>query len=84
MKRSAYLRRLSFSTKDSVSRTSGAPGWRSWLALAAALFILNFALTFHNIWPTLWITTRHELSIEIALLLVALAAYSALVRPPSA
>jgi hypothetical protein len=84
MKRSGYLRRLSFSTTDSVSGTSGAPGWRSWLALAAALFILNFALTFHNIWPTLWITTRHELSVEIALLLVALTAYSALVRPPSA
>ncbi len=57
---------------------------RSWLRLAAALFILNFALTFHNIWPTLWITTRHELSVEIALLLAALAGYSAVVRVPSA
>lgn len=84
MKRSGYLRQWSFSNTDSVSGTSRAPTWRSWLALAAALFILNFALTFHNIWPTLWITTRHELSVEIALLLVALAAYSKLVRPPSA
>jgi hypothetical protein len=43
-----------------------------WLKLAAAVYALNFALTFHNIWPTPWITTRHELSVEIAALLVAL------------
>jgi hypothetical protein len=59
-----------------------ASGWQ-WLTLAAALFVLNFALTFHNIWPTLWITTRHELSIEIATLLLLLALYSEIVRPPT-
>ncbi len=26
---------------------------RMWLSLGAALFILNFSLTFHNVWPTL-------------------------------
>ncbi len=57
---------------------------RFWLGLAAALFSLNFALTFHNVWPTLWITTRHELSVEIAVLLAALAGYSAVARVPSA
>lgn len=57
---------------------------RLWLGLTMALFVLNFALTFHNIWPTLWITTRHEVSVEIAILLCALAGYSAFVRTPSA
>jgi hypothetical protein len=58
-------------------------GWRLWLALIVALFVLNFALTFHNVWPTLWITTRHELSVELAVLVLALAVYSSLVRVPS-
>jgi len=43
-----------------------------WLKLAAALYVLNFVLTFHNVWPTPWITTRNELSVEIAALLVGL------------
>jgi hypothetical protein len=43
-----------------------------WLKLAAALYLLNFVLTFHNVWPSPWITTRHELSVEIAALLVGL------------
>ena len=84
MKRSGFRRRLSLSTADREPNASRAPTWQSLLALVVALFILNFALTFHNIWPTLWITTRHELSIEIALLLAALVTYGALVRPPSA
>jgi hypothetical protein len=49
---------------------------REWAPLALALFVLNFALTFHNVWPTWWITTRHELSIEIAVLLLALMLYA--------
>ena len=44
--------------------------------LVLALVVLNFALTFHNVWPTLWITTHHELSIEIAILLLGLVLYS--------
>jgi hypothetical protein len=49
---------------------------RDWALLALALLVLNFALTFHNVWPTWWITTRHELSIEIAVLLLALTLYA--------
>jgi hypothetical protein len=54
-----------------------------WLSLAAALWLLNFALTFHNVWPTLWIETRHELSIEIAVLMLGLVVFSAWGRTPS-
>ncbi len=69
---------------DSVL-TEGGGGLRLrlWLSMAVALGILNFALTFHNVWPTLWITTRHELSVELAALLLGLALYSAVVRVPS-
>jgi phosphatidylglycerophosphate synthase len=49
---------------------------REWTLLALALYVLNFVLTFHNVWPTPWIETRHELSIEIAALLLALALYA--------
>ncbi len=56
---------------------------RLWLTLLAGLFVLNFALTFHNVWPTPWITTRFELSVEIAALALALVIYSQLVRIPS-
>jgi len=56
---------------------------RQWLALAAALFLLNLSLTFHNVWPTLWVTTRHELSVEIAALLLGMIAYGKLIGPLS-
>ena len=45
--------------------------------------MLNFALTFHNVWPTLWIVVRHELSIEIAVLLAGLVLLAAWRRPPA-
>ena len=44
-------------------------------SLVLALFVLNFALTFHNVWPTLAITTRFELSVEIAILVLVLAVF---------
>jgi len=31
---------------------------RQWAALVAALLVLNAALTFVNVWPTLWILPR--------------------------
>ena len=37
-----------------------------WIALAAALAALNFALTFANLWPTAWIRPRAALAIELA------------------
>jgi len=55
---------------------------RQWLPLVVALLLLNAAVTFHNVWPTLWITTRHEFSIEIAVLVLLLAAYSEIFGPP--
>ena len=36
--------------------TNDAPlSARQWIALGAALLVLNAALTFGNVWPTLWI-----------------------------
>jgi len=58
-------------------------GWTSWLAIGLALLGLNLALSFHNLWPTLWVTTRYELSVEIAFLVLILAALCGLGKPPS-
>ena len=60
-----------------------SPPLRPWLSMGVALVVLNFSLTFHNVWPTPWITTHHELSVEIAVLLLALVLYSRAVRLPS-
>ena len=57
--------------------------WWSWLSLAAALFLLNAALSFHNHWPTPWVEVRRELSAEIALLVLALALGARVWGPPS-
>jgi hypothetical protein len=57
------------------------PGARPWLKLAAAVLALNVALTFHNVWPTLWIKPAPELSVELGVLLLALVAWSAFVGP---
>jgi hypothetical protein len=54
------------------------PTIRQWLLLAVAMLLLNAALTFQNVWPTLGITVRYELSIELAVLLLALAGYAEL------
>jgi hypothetical protein len=59
-----------------MSRDS--PLVRQWIPLGIALFLLNAAVTFQNVWPTLWITTRHELSIELAALLFGLVLYAEL------
>jgi hypothetical protein len=52
---------------------------RAWLKLAAALLGLNALLTFHNVWPTLWVKPALELSIDLGVLLLALAAWAAFV-----
>lgn len=57
---------------------------RSWLRLGLAVLLLNLGLTFQNLWPTPWVTTHHKLSLEIALLLLALALFAELRRPPAA
>src|SRR5262245_33433940 len=48
-----------------------------WAALAAAVALLNFALTFANLWPTPWIRPQAAASIElaVAVLLAALAVW---------
>jgi len=51
--------------------------------LALALAVLNFSLTFENVWPTLWIEPTRGLSIEIALLVLALALGAERFGPPS-
>jgi phosphatidylglycerophosphate synthase len=79
--RAGHTRGSGFSRDSSrgsgYSRDSAAiASIREWLLLALALYVLNFALTFHNVWPTPWIETRHELSIEIAVLALALVLYA--------
>lgn len=60
---------------------------RLWHAIAfiAALWLLNAALTFHNVWPTAFIHPSGELSIELAVILLLMAAWlsvrDALPRP---
>ena len=54
---------------------------RQWLLLGVALLALNVAVTFHNVWPTLWVRPTTELSIELAVLVLALVAWTAFVRP---
>jgi hypothetical protein len=49
---------------------------RDWLALALALFLLNGALTFHNVWPTPWVSLRDELSIDLAVVVLLLVTWS--------
>lgn len=50
---------------------------RALLTLLASLALLNAALTFHNVWPTPAIELRGEWSVEVALMVLALAAWSA-------
>jgi len=52
------------------------PSRLHWLALLVAVAGLDLSLTFHNLWPTPWVTTRHELSLEVAVLLLAMALYA--------
>ncbi len=47
-----------------------------WGSLILALYLLNFALSFHNVWPTLGITTRHDLSVEVAALVFFISLYT--------
>jgi hypothetical protein len=52
------------------------PSARQWLLLAVALFLLNAAVTLQNVWPTLFVTLRPEVSIELGLLLGLLVLYA--------
>ncbi len=48
-----------------------------WAGLAAALCLLNVALTFHNVWPTPGVRPVPEFSIELTLALLAILAWAA-------
>src|SRR6185312_13279476 len=58
---------------QSVASRRASIGWRS-ARVVLALLLLNGALTFANVWPTLGVHWRGELSVELAAILVALAA----------
>jgi hypothetical protein len=53
--------------------TQTSLGWRAWLAIPAALIVLNASLTFENVWPTPRITWGDSLSLELALAVLVLA-----------
>jgi len=61
---------------------AGTPSLRQWSTLAVAVLLLDVAITLHNVWPTPWVTWRHELSIDLFVLLGALVAWSSFVRAP--
>jgi len=48
-----------------------------WIVLAVALLLLNAALTFHNVWPTPWISPTMEMSVELGVVLLGIVAYAA-------
>lgn len=51
--------------------------WARWAGVAAALCLLNVVLTFHNVWPTPAVRLVPELSIELALVLLAVLGWAA-------
>jgi hypothetical protein len=53
-----------------------------WTVLAAALALLNLSLTFVNVWPTLFVRLTGEVSIEAALLVLAMVVVRARFGPP--
>ena len=50
---------------------SNRTGFLLWLSLVAAIGLLNVAVTFANVWPTLGITWRGALSAELAAVFLA-------------
>jgi hypothetical protein len=53
---------------------SNRAGWKSLILLAPALVLVDAALTFENVWPTPAIRWQGELSVELAVAVLALAA----------
>lgn len=48
-------------------------GWSQAFLVLFAVSVLNFSLSFHNVWPTPWIRLRPELSVEISAIVLLLA-----------
>lgn len=57
--------------------------WRRWMGLAAAVVLLDVAVTFGNIWPTPAIRWQGELSVELASFILLLVIASRWLGPPS-
>ena len=57
--------------------------WPGWAALAAAVALLNFALTFASLWPTPWIRPQAALAIELAVAVLVAAIAVRRCGPPS-
>src|SRR5262249_45115225 len=55
-----------------------SPAIRHWFTLVAALLLLRAPLTLGTVWPTPWVEPRPESSVEVAALLLGLAAYAEL------
>ena len=53
---------------------------RSWPTLIAAIFLLDVSLTFENVWPTPAVRWIGQVSIELAVCLLLLAAASRFLR----
>lgn len=62
--------------------THTGPGWRGWLGLAAALLLLNLALSFEGLSPTPFIRPAAQVSVEIVLVILGLALWAGLRGPP--
>src|ERR1700722_6335260 len=54
-----------------------------WVALAAALLLLDASITFSNIWPTPAVRWGGQLSVELSVCLLAMAVASRRFGPPS-
>jgi len=61
-----------------AAQTRGAARLWQAIGLIAALWLLNAALTFHNVWPTVLIRPSRELSIELAGILLLMSAWLSL------
>src|SRR5262245_20519131 len=58
--------------RASGGETSAEPNATyKWIVLGAALILLNAAVTFHNIWPTPAVGWRGQVSLELAVVLLA-------------
>lgn len=63
-----------------TSHNAAVRGWQA-LRVVCALVLLNGALTFANVWPSLGVRWRAEWSVELAALVAVLAAWHAGGRP---
>lgn len=56
-----------------MTDSSNPASWRRLLALTGALLLLDASVTFRNVWPTPYVSWTGELSVELAIVVLALA-----------